>query len=70
MSRFLALRELCTYVDSVYDVQTDGEIARIAVAGERVWDGRQSLFNRRKSILRDEWAQQQLPWPDTLSSAP
>ena len=36
MSRFLALRELCTYVDSVYDVQTDGEITRIAVAGERV----------------------------------
>jgi len=58
------------YVDSVYDLPTNVKITQIAVAGERVWDGRHTLFNRRKNILSDERALQQLPRPDTLSSAP
>ena len=53
-----------------YDLPTDAKITQIAVAGERVWDGQHPLFNRRKSILSNERALQQLPRPDTLSSAP
>ena len=55
--------------DSIYDLSTDAKITQIAVAGERIWDGRHTLFNRRKSILSDERTLQQLPRPDALSSA-
>ena len=69
MLRSLALREPCTYVDSIYDLYSDAKLTQIAVAGERIWDGRHTLFNRRKNILSDQRALQQLPRPDTLSSA-
>ena len=70
MLKSLASRELRTYVDSVYNLPTDAKITQIAVVGERVWDGQHTLFNHRKCTLSDERALQQLPQPDTLSSAP
>jgi len=45
-------------------------LIQIVMARKRVWNGRNALVHRLKSVLSNHWALQQLPWPNALSSAP
>ena len=44
-------------------------LIQIVVAGKRVRNGRNALFHRCQSVLSNQRALQQLPWPNALSSA-